>query len=55
MKHIAPDLNKIQICYLDGVPVEVASAILPAKTHFSPFIKANIHLHARAQNARSAD
>ena len=48
MKYIAPDLNKLQMCYLDGVPIEVASTMLPAKTHFSPFIKANIHLHARA-------
>jgi hypothetical protein len=48
MKYIAPDLNKLQMCFLDGVPVEVASTMLPAKTHFSPFITANIHMHAKA-------
>lgn len=47
MKHIAPDLNKLQTSFIDGVPLEIASKILPAKTHFSPFIKINIHMHAK--------
>lgn len=48
MKYIAPDLNKLQVSYIDGVPLETASRMLPLKTHFSPFIKTNIHLHAKA-------
>lgn len=50
MKYISPDLNKLQVSFLDGVPLEIASNMLPLKTHFSPFIKTNIHMHARAFN-----
>ena len=48
MKYVAADLNKLQALYLDGVPLEYASAMLPFKTHFSPQIKTNIHMHAKA-------
>jgi len=48
MKFVAPDLNKIQISFLDGLPLDAASAMLPAKTHFRLFIKTNIHMHAKA-------
>jgi hypothetical protein len=48
MKYISPDLNKLQMPFLDGVSLEVASGMLPLKTHFSPFIKANLHLHAKS-------
>lgn len=50
MKYISPDFNKLHISYLDGVPLDIASNMLPAKTHFSPFIKTNIHMHAKAFN-----
>lgn len=50
MRYVSPDLNKLQVSYLDGVPLEIASKMLPAKTHFSPFIKTNIHMHAKAFN-----
>ena len=46
MKHRAPDLNKLQMLYIDGIPLELVSSLLPFRTHFSPFIKTNIHLHA---------
>ncbi len=48
MRYISPDLNKLQIPFLDGIPLEVASVMLPTRTHFSPMIKANIHMHAKA-------
>jgi len=48
MKYVAPDFNRLQALYLDGVPLEYASAMLPFKTHFSPQIKTNIHMHAKA-------
>ena len=38
------------LSFLDGVPLDITSKMLPAKTHFSPFVKANIHLHAKAFN-----
>lgn len=46
MKYRAPNLNRLQILYIDGLPLEIASDLLPFKTHFSPFVKTNIHLHA---------
>lgn len=48
MKYVAPDFNRLQALYLDGVPLEYASSMLPFKTHFSPQIKTNIHMHAKA-------
>jgi hypothetical protein len=50
MKHVSPDLNKLHVSFLDGVPLDIASKMLPTKTHFSLFIKANIHMHAKAFN-----
>ena len=46
MKYRAPNLNKLQTIYIDGVPLQLVSSLLPIRTHFSPFIKTNIHLHA---------
>lgn len=34
---------------IDGVPLDLASIILPAKTRFSPALASHIHLHARSQ------
>ena len=48
MKYRAPDLNRLQALYIDGVPLELTSALLPLRTHFSPFVKTNIHLHAKS-------
>lgn len=48
MKYVAPDLARLQALFLDGVPLEIASAMLPRRTHWSPTIQANIHLHARS-------
>ena len=48
MKYIAPELIRQQTLFLDGIPLEIASAMLPLRTHFSPLIKANIHLHAKS-------
>jgi hypothetical protein len=48
MKYVALDLGRLQAVFLDGVPLEVASAMLPLRTHWSPQIKANIHMHANS-------
>ena len=40
--------------YLDGIPLELGSHLLPRKTWLSPGILFHIHLHAKAQ-ARYAD
>ncbi|HEY5550179.1 MAG TPA: hypothetical protein VIK37_03230 [Candidatus Saccharimonadales bacterium] len=35
--------------YIDGIPLDLASSLLPAKTRFKPGLSLNIHLHARSQ------
>lgn len=42
------DLNNLQIIHLDGIPLDIVSRMLPIRTRLSPFVQANIHLHARA-------
>ncbi len=34
--------------FLDGIPLPLASSMLPFSTRFSPFIQMHIHLHARS-------
>jgi hypothetical protein len=48
MKYVAVDLIRLQSLFLDGVPLEVASAMLPLRTHLNPQVKANIHMHAKS-------
>ena len=48
MKYREPDFNKVLHNFVDGIPLDVASQLLPWKTHLSPFIKSNIHLHAKS-------
>ena len=35
--------------YIDGIPIDLAAKLLPAKTRFKPGIGLNIHLHAKTQ------
>jgi hypothetical protein len=44
-------LNKLFRTNLDGVPLDLASRLLPLRTCFEPRLLAHIHLHARAQRA----
>jgi hypothetical protein len=48
MKYVSPELSRLQALFLDGVPLDVASALLPLRTHLNPQVKANIHMHARS-------
>jgi hypothetical protein len=42
-------LNRLSCVYIDGVPLDLASAILPFRSYFRFSILTNIHLHARSQ------
>ena len=42
-------LNTLLRGFIDGIPLEIASILLPAKTRFNFSILAHIHLHAKAQ------
>lgn len=42
-------LSQLLRVYLDGVPLDLASRLLPNRTHFSLGLAPHIHLHATAQ------
>ncbi len=46
-------LSQLSKVYIDGVPLDLASALLPAKTWLMPSLLMHIHLHAKAQRAYS--
>ena len=42
-------LNQLFRVYMDGVPLDLASLLLPLRTRFDFFLLSHIHLHARSQ------
>jgi len=46
-------LNQLLRVYIDGVPLDLASKLLPFKTRFNFGLLTNIHLHASAQKRYS--
>ncbi|MBI5413063.1 SAM-dependent methyltransferase [Candidatus Peregrinibacteria bacterium] len=54
MRYSHISLNQLFRIYLDGVPLDIASALLPLKTHLNFSLQAHIHLHARIQKKYSA-
>jgi hypothetical protein len=49
MAHCHVGLSKLLRLYIDGVPLDMASAMLPARTRINPALYIHIHLHARMQ------
>jgi ribosomal protein L11 methylase PrmA len=47
-------LNQLMRLYIDGVPLDLASQLLPPQTRLNPGLMIHIHLHAKAQT-RYAD
>jgi len=41
--------------HIDGVPLDLASALLPRRTRLSPGLAAHVHLHSRAQRQHAGD
>ncbi len=54
MAHTDIRMNQLARIYLDGVPLDLASRLLPWVTRLRPSLMLHIHLHARSQ-ARHAD
>lgn len=54
MKYSHISLNKLFTIHLDGVPLDLASALLPLRTRFIFSLQAHIHLHAKMQKKYSA-
>lgn len=42
-------LGQLLQIYIDGIPLDLASSLLPAKTKFNFSLLTNIHLHAKSQ------
>lgn len=42
-------LNQLLRIYIDGVPLDLASSLLPFNTHLSFSLLSHVHLHARSQ------
>lgn len=49
------DLSKLLRIYVDGIPLEIASSLLPLRTRFRPSLYVHIHLHAKLQRKHSDD
>lgn len=47
IKYCSYEFHKVLTHFIDGFPLDLTSRLLPFKTHFSPFIKSNIHIHAK--------
>jgi len=49
MKYSSLSLNKLLVSYIDGVPLSIASSILPLKSFANLYLFIHIYLHAKAQ------
>ena len=47
MKYVDLRCSHLLNNFLDGIPLDLASRMLPRKTHWSLFVKLHLHLHAR--------
>lgn len=54
MARVDPDLGQWLRVHLDGVPLGLASRLLPPATRWNPLLAAHLHLHARQQRRLAA-
>jgi hypothetical protein len=47
MSYVDLSLGRLLEIHLDGIPLDLASGLLPRRTRFSPSIQIHMHLHAR--------
>jgi len=50
MSYIDIDLGKLLVTHIDGVPLALASKLLPTRTRLSYALQAHIHVHAKLQS-----
>ncbi len=55
MANVAPEMSELLRANIDGIPLELASKILPRKTKLSPGLLLHIHAHAGSQKRHGAD
>lgn len=49
MKYTDIRMNQLLKCYIDGIPLDLASSLLPFKTWYHFSVLVHIHLHAKSQ------
>ena len=54
MSHVDIRLQRLLRTYVDGIPLDLGSALLPARTKINFGLMTHIHLHAKAQKRYSA-
>ena len=55
MAHRDGRMGQLLRTWFDGIPLDLASELLPRRTRFSPGLAAHVHLHARAQQRHAGD
>lgn len=53
--HVTTGLARLSQMYIDGIPLTLASALLPFKTRLSAFYALHIHYHAKLETKYSGD
>lgn len=48
-------LSNLLRIFIDGIPLDLASSLLPIKTYFKFSVLTNIHLHAKSQKKHESD
>jgi len=54
MSHVDVRLSKLSASFIDGIPLDLASALGKPKTRFNPRIAMHLHLHAKLQGSEAA-
>jgi len=55
MAHTDIELSKLLLSHIDGIPLPLASKLLPARTRLNYSLLTHIHLHARMQRQHADD
>ncbi|HEY9068836.1 MAG TPA: SAM-dependent methyltransferase [Candidatus Ozemobacteraceae bacterium] len=55
MSRVDVSLGRLSQLHLDGIPLDLASRLLPLRTWFSFQLLMHLHLHARAQSSLASD
>lgn len=55
LSYVTTDLRRLSELFIDGVPLSIASKLLPRKTRFSAFYQLHIHYHAKLEARYSGD
>ncbi|WP_223549458.1 class I SAM-dependent methyltransferase [Aestuariivivens sp. NBU2969] len=54
-KYIGPKALGLMVDFIDGIPLNMLSSMLPLKTKLNPFLYSNIHLLAKFESKHSED